>query len=181
VPGQGVSIKSEPAPLEFGKSQCLRQGNDVTILCVGPLIYEVLKVAEKLDQEGIDLEVIDARFIKPLDSKNIIRSIEKTGNLLTIEENAIAGGFGSAVLEMLAGHNINLQKVDMMGIPNRYITMGTQTELRDEIGLNHLEIERRVRLLKSQKNPNGSTVSGTKKNLHGIDQSQRTVNSPGES
>ncbi|MCD4655491.1 1-deoxy-D-xylulose-5-phosphate synthase [bacterium] len=149
--GQGCEIKQDVKPMIWGKGERLREGSDISIVVEGPLVYEALEVGEKLQKEGISLEIIDARFVKPLDSALILTSVRKTSKLITMEENAIAGGFGSAVLELLVGHNINLQQVDMIGIPDRWVSMGTQSQLRAELGLTARELERRVKLLVAKK------------------------------
>jgi len=179
--GIGVEIKKRPEPIKLGRSEVLRRGSDVTVIAAGPLVYEALKAAENLEKENISLEVIDARFIKPLDSKTILKSIEKTGSLLTIEENVLAGGFGSAVIELLKGHHLNLVKVDSMGIPDKYIPMGTQTELRDEIGLSRQEMERRIKLLVSLDKELDLSDNPSTKLIHGTNKGRRTVNSTGDS
>nr|HPQ41723.1 transketolase C-terminal domain-containing protein [bacterium] len=145
--GTGVPLEESPDPLEWGTGECLREGRDATIVAVGPLVYEALVAADNLSRDGIEVEVLDARFVKPLDTALILKSVRRTGTVITLEENAVAGGFGSAILELLSGYDVNLQNVDVMGIPDRWIPMGTQTELRSEIGLTAVEIERRIRLL----------------------------------
>ncbi|MBN1355575.1 1-deoxy-D-xylulose-5-phosphate synthase [bacterium] len=145
--GMGVVVEADPRPLNWGESELLREGSDITVLGAGPMVYEALKAAEILEQSGIDVEVIDARFIKPLDSTLILKSIRKTRRLLTLEENSLAGGFGSAVIETLTGQDISFCHVDCMGIPDQFIPMGSQGELRNDLGLSANELIRRIRLL----------------------------------
>jgi len=155
--GQGVDIQTDPEPLCWGKGDCMKEGTDVTVAVSGPLVYDALTVAEKLEKNGISVEVLDARFVKPLDSSLILNSVRKTRRLITIEENALAGGFGAAVLELLTGHEMDLHHVDCMGIPDEWVPMGTQTELRAEVGLTAQEIERRIMLLVKQKTKQNKT------------------------
>jgi len=156
----GLPVDEHPEPLPWGRAERLREGTHATILAVGPLIYEALNAAENLRDDGIELDIVDARFVKPLDSALILQSVRKTGHLITLEENAVAGGFGAAVMELLAGYDVNLARVDMMGVPDRWIPMGTQSELRTEMGLTAGEIERRVRLLlKPPATRHGKTIS----------------------
>lgn len=149
--GVGVTLESNPEPMEWGVGECLRTGTDLTVLAAGPLVYEAISIADQLEKEGISIEVIDARFVKPLDTALILGSIRKTGRLITLEENALAGGFGASVMEMLTGHDFNLKHVDLIGIPDEWVPMGTQAELRSGLGLTAGELERRIRLAISQK------------------------------
>ncbi|MBN1878793.1 1-deoxy-D-xylulose-5-phosphate synthase [bacterium] len=145
--GIGVSLDKQPPLLEWGTGECLQEGTDVTVAAVGPLAMDAVHVAEKLCDAGISVEVIDARFVKPLDSALLLKSIRKTGALITLEENALAGGFGSAVLEMLAGYGAIPAVVELMAIPDRWVSMGSQAELRSDLGLSAAELERRIRLI----------------------------------
>lgn len=101
-------------PASAGSELCLRsflwagasfsEGNDLTILAIGPLTYRALKAAELLSGRGLRPAVINCRFVKPLDQELILECSNRTKRVITIEENIIAGGFGSAVLELLSDH-----------------------------------------------------------------------------
>jgi 1-deoxy-D-xylulose-5-phosphate synthase len=149
--GAGVNLDRELPPIHWGTGECLVPGNDLTVVAAGPLVYEAVAVAEKLRSEDIMVEVIDARFVKPLDSALILQSIRKTGALITMEENTVIGGLGAAVLELLAAYGDLPKHVDLMGIPDRWIAMGTQKELYMELGLTAGELERRIRLMLQQR------------------------------
>ncbi len=159
--GRGLVIPEETPTMEWGVGECMKTGDHLTVIAVGPLVYEALTAAKTLGNEGISVEVIDARFVKPLDSALILKSVKKTGTLLTVEENALAGGFGAAVLELLAVYDEMPKCVDMIAIPDKWINMGTQKQLHSEIGLTAQEIERRIRLLvlesKKRKKVSGKT------------------------
>ncbi len=126
---------TDAMPFEIGKAQLLREGNDVTIIACGPLVYEALLAAEHLAKEGIDAEVINNHTIKPLDKKTILASVKKTGCVVTVEEHQIMAGMGSAVAEVLA---MNFPvPVEMIGINDRFGESGTPEELLNFFGLTH--------------------------------------------
>ncbi len=158
--GIGVPVDDEPVLYEAGTGEILRSGTDISVVGVGPILYDVLSVAETLSGVGIEVEVIDARFVKPLDVALIADSLRKTGKLLTIEENTICGGFGSAVIEAIVGSDLSLAHIDQMGVPDKFIGMGSQKQLRNEVGLSKEEIARRIKLL-----VNGSANKRSEKNL----------------
>ena len=145
--GVGVNMECELTDIEWGVGEQLAEGNDITVVAAGPMVYEALAVSEKLRAEGIGVDVIDARFVKPLDSDLIRQSVRKTGALITMEENTIVGGLGAAVMEMLAVSGELPRQVDLIGIPDEWISMGTQQELYNDLGLTAQELERRIRLM----------------------------------
>ncbi len=124
---------TEAMPFEIGKAQILRQGKDVTIIACGPLVYEALLAAEKLEKEGISAEVINNHTIKPMDKKTILASVKKTGAVVTIEEHQIMGGMGSACAEMLV-QNFPVP-IEMIGMKDQFGQSGTPDELLNFFGL----------------------------------------------
>jgi len=105
-------------PFEIGKARVMKEGDDVTIIACGAMVAEALDAAAILSEEEIDAEVINLSTIKPLDAETILISVEKTGALVTAEEHQIAGGMGSAVLEMLAqNHPV---PTEMVGIQDTF-------------------------------------------------------------
>lgn len=125
----------EPAPLPIGKAEILKEGDDLTILAIGNMSLPSLDAAGILSEKGIQATVVNARFVKPLDMDLIADLARKTGHLLTVEENAVAGGFGSAVLEELTQAGAAGFRFRMIGIPDRFIEQGPQALLRKELGL----------------------------------------------
>jgi 1-deoxy-D-xylulose-5-phosphate synthase len=121
--------------LEIGKGEMLEEGRDLTIIAIGATVYPALEAAETLRQNGIDTGVINARFVKPLDADLILSSARKTGCIMTVEENALQGGFGSAVLELLFDNNLQNVRVKRLGIPDRFIEHGSQAQLRKDVGI----------------------------------------------
>jgi 1-deoxy-D-xylulose-5-phosphate synthase len=133
--GYGIAMDQEPAILPLGRGELLIEGGDVTIIAIGSTVYPALEAAAILKGKGIGASVINARFVKPLDRELIIGEARRTGHLITVEENALQGGFGSAVLELLEEERITGVNVKRIGIPDRFIEQGSQAQLRKDLGL----------------------------------------------
>ncbi|WP_198674997.1 1-deoxy-D-xylulose-5-phosphate synthase [Aliidiomarina taiwanensis] len=124
--------------LPLGQSRTIREGKKVAILCFGTLLAETKKVAEELDAT-----LIDMRFVKPLDEA-IVRELAGSHELLvTVEENAIAGGAGSAVLEFMQSEGLSTPAL-LIGLPDKFIRHGTQGEIREELGLDAQSMLKRI-------------------------------------
>lgn len=134
--GYGVDISGDIKAIEVGKGELLREGRDLTIIAVGSTVYPALEAAESLEAEGVSADVINARFVKPLDEELILASAEKTGHVITVEENALQGGFGSAVMELFEEKDmLSLIKVKRLGVPDSFVEHGPQDVLRKEVGI----------------------------------------------
>lgn len=133
--GRGVALPERFQCLPIGKAEILRPGHQVTLLAVGSMVTDALQAAEELAKRGIEAEVINSRFVKPLDEEAIISSLQKTGTLITIEEHVLAGGFGSAVLEMLEDRDIIGYPVRRIGIPDEFVEHGASNLLKAKYGL----------------------------------------------
>ncbi|MCS7228553.1 MAG: 1-deoxy-D-xylulose-5-phosphate synthase [Candidatus Kryptonium sp.] len=127
--GVGVPIKNNFDLIEIGKAEVLKEGNDIAILAIGNMVYPSLKSAEILKRYGIDAMVVNMRFVKPLDEELLDIIFDKFDKVVTVEENTIRGGFGSAVLEYAASKGITNVKFLIHGIPDEFIEHGTQKEL----------------------------------------------------
>lgn len=122
-------VTTVDSPFEFGKAQIWREGHDVTLIVAGPLAYETLKAAELLAKEGIEAEVINSPWIKPLDEQTILKSLKKTGSVVTIEEAQKAGGLGGVIAEISSLKcPVPLERI---GIHDSFGQSGTMTELWD--------------------------------------------------
>lgn len=130
-------------PLEIGASEQLRYGSQATLIAIGTCVQAALDAAEILAQWDIDVSVIDARFLKPLDTDSIINAVKQTHNIVTIEENVLAGGFGSAVLELLEQNNL-YPRILRLGLPDQFLQQGTQEQLRKIYGLDADSIARKL-------------------------------------
>ncbi len=140
--GYGVQLDKIIKPLDVGKGELLREGKDVTIIGIGATVMPAIKAAEKLAEKGIQAAVVNARFIKPLDAELILSQAEATGRIITVEENVLQGGFGSAVLELLQDKGLNNIKVKRLGIADEYVEHGTQAQLRMDVGIDAEGIEK---------------------------------------
>ena len=94
-----------------------------------------VRAAERLKDEGLDIGVINARFVKPLDRATIFRALEESGFVITVEENTLCGGFGSAVLEATNAAGVSTNNLKCLGVPDRFIEHGERDELLADIGL----------------------------------------------
>lgn len=126
------------SPFEIGKAYILREGIDVTLLATGTMTYECLAAADELAKSGISAEVVHIPTIKPLDEETVLASLRKTGRGLTAEEAQVAGGFGSAVAELLAEKMPT--PLRRLGVYDRFGESGKPTELLEAFGLNGLHI-----------------------------------------
>lgn len=133
-------VTTDKTPFEIGKAYVYEQGADVTLIATGTMTYQALKAAELLYKDGIEAEVIHVPTIKPLDAKTILKSVKKTGAVVTAEEGQIIGGLGGAIAELLAEHHpAPLQRV---GMQDRFGESGEPNELLTHFGLD----AKRIRL-----------------------------------
>jgi 1-deoxy-D-xylulose-5-phosphate synthase len=138
-------LPGERTPLELGKAEVLQWGQDGTILACGSLVSEALAASVLLRKDGLDVGVVNARFAKPIDRDIIRRAIEETGFLVTLEESALMGGFGSAVLEVASEDGLAAGNIHRKGIPDQFIEHGDRGELLADLGLDAAGIARTCR------------------------------------
>lgn len=131
----GIDIDSNIKPLDIGKLEILTQGDDLIILAIGNTVWPSLEAYHVLNMQGICGTVVNARFVKPLDSELISDLACTIPKIITFEENASIGGFGSAVLEILADQHIDHATVRRIGIPDQFIEHGPVTLLRQKYGI----------------------------------------------
>jgi 1-deoxy-D-xylulose-5-phosphate synthase len=142
--GMGVPMKEGFDLIPFGKGETLRTGTDVALLAIGTMTNVAINAAELLSHEGITAEVVNMRFVKPLDS-DLLRGVAlRIPRLVTLEDNVVIGGFGSAVAEFLASEGITGVRLLSLGIPDRFIDHGTPQELQAELGLDPAGVARSV-------------------------------------
>ena len=134
--GEGVPLQGPPRALPWGKAEVvLAQGDDLCILAVGPLVAAAEEAAHALGQDGVECTVINARFIKPLDEALLTDTIRRCAAVLTVEESSLAGGFGSAVLELCEEQGLRCPPIRRLGIPDRFIEQATVKRQRSLCGL----------------------------------------------
>lgn len=133
--GLGIPLREGFTILPIGKAETLRQGKDVALLGIGTMTNIAMDAADLLQAEGISAEVVDMRFVKPLDGTLVRDLAARIPRLVTIEDNTVMGGFGGAVAEYLASAGITGVQLHAIGLPDRFIDHGTPQELHAELGL----------------------------------------------
>jgi len=142
-------ITTEKSPFSLSKAQVLRRGKDLTIVACGLMVYQALIAAEKLSQQDIEVEVINAAVIKPFDTITVTASARKTGAVITVEEGQIAGGLGGVVAETLADHfPVPMTRI---GMTDRFGESGSPDELFEHFGLNAANIVKKTHELLKRK------------------------------
>lgn len=126
-------ITTDDTPFEIGKAYVYEKGGDVTIIATGTMTYQALVAAEKLFKDGIEAEVVHVPTIKPLDSETILRSVKKTGCVVTVEEGQIAGGLGGAIAELL-GEEFPVP-IKRLGMRDQFGESGEPKQLLEHFGL----------------------------------------------
>lgn len=132
--GPGVVHQPDMEPLEWGRGEWLHRGRDLTIVALGPMVETALTVREELLSRGYQVGVVNARFVKPLDTELLGRVVRSTEALLTLEEHALAGGFGSAVLEWAQSAGVGIP-IRLEGLPDEFIDHGPVDYFVDHYGL----------------------------------------------
>lgn len=138
-------------PFTVGRAELFWSGKDVTIIAAGPLVYEALRAAQSLKKEKIGVELLNCHTIKPLDKKNILKSVSKTRAVVTVEEHQVTGGLGSAIAELLSENRPTpLMRV---GVEDRFGESGAPTVLLEAFGMGVGSIKSAViKVLKRKKN-----------------------------
>ncbi len=136
----GVPVRPGFQAIQIGKSELVRPGKDVAILSIGNMVPNSLKAADLLSKEGIEAEVVNMRFVKPLDTDRIRSIAARFDSIITVEDNVVKGGFGSAVLEELQDIGAANIHVKLHGIPDRFIDHGTPGELHTMLRLDGVGI-----------------------------------------
>jgi 1-deoxy-D-xylulose-5-phosphate synthase len=122
-------------PIELGKAEVLNWGRDGVLIACGTLLSNCVKAAAELKKQGLDVGVINARFLKPLDEATLSQAIREAPFVITVEENALVGGFGSAVLELANDQGLNTSHIRRLGVPDQFILHGERSEQLAEVGL----------------------------------------------
>ena len=128
--GFGVDISSPPTKIAIGKAELLREGKDAAIIAYGSMVYPSVEAADKLAKDGVRPAVVNARFVKPLDADTILAIAREHRLIVTVEEAYLAGGFGSAVMELLEANGLQDQvKVVRLGVPDEIVSHGEPKRL----------------------------------------------------
>lgn len=134
-------------PIELGKSEVIHWGTDGAIIACGAMLQQAMAAAELLKKDGVDIAIINARFIKPLDMTMLTQVFEECRFVVTVEEGALMAGFGSAVLEAACANGWDTRMLRTLGIPDRFIEHGDRNELLSELGLDPTGIAKTCKVL----------------------------------
>jgi len=143
--------------IPIGKARTIKDGDDIALLSIGAIGNELRKIYDKLEKEHISLAHYDMRFVKPLDEELLHQVFKKFDKIITLEDGALNGGFGSAVLEFMADKGYTA-KVTRLGIPDRFIEHGTQQELYRECGYDAESVYKEIKKLLGMKNVSGNSA-----------------------
>ncbi len=146
-------------PIELGQAEVFDWGSDAMLIAYGTLFPSCVKAAQKLRQQGYDVGVVNARFVKPLDQSVILKAVRETPLVVTVEEGTLEAGFGSAVLEAVNAAGLDARNIVRLGLPDRFVEHGERAELLTELGLDVEGLCRAVRLGLDKKTPNLETAS----------------------
>ncbi len=140
----GVTLNKEFKKIPIGKGEIIKKGNDVAFLAVGSMVNYANIAAENLLKEDISVEVVNMRFIKPLDEELLLDIFKRFEKIFVLEENTIIGGLGSAVLEFASKMDVK-SDIELIGLPDQFVEHGTQQELHAMLGIDPQGISNRVR------------------------------------
>jgi 1-deoxy-D-xylulose-5-phosphate synthase len=146
-------MEGEPHPLPVGRAEIMRRGRTGAIWAIGNRVGPALRAAESLEAEGIDLTVVNARWVKPLDRGTLAETVPAHSRLITVEDHSIAGGFGSAVMEALQEMRVPGVEVVQRGVPDRFVPHATQKEQWREAGIDEEGIAAAARELFAKPRP----------------------------
>lgn len=133
--GEGKKTFENHNEILTGKAELIQEGKDVTIIAIGKMVSIAYEVSDKLKEKGIEAEVINARFLAPIDEELFVKSISKTKNVITIEDNVITGGLGSSVKELILENKLSVDKLNIVAYPTKFIEHGEVSELEKIYGL----------------------------------------------
>jgi 1-deoxy-D-xylulose-5-phosphate synthase len=154
----GVPLKKGFEKIEIGKGEILRTGNDIAILSVGTMVFNSLEAADILAKEGILAEVVNMRFVKPIDKNLLEHLLARFDRFVTVEENSVLGGFGAGILETLTELKHGDVKVRVHGVPDEFIEHGSPAELHKIVKLDAAGIAEVVREFCEANPPNIRSV-----------------------
>lgn len=133
--GEGVEMEPELKVLPFAKSELLRKGRDAVIIAIGAAVMPSLRAADMLSEKGLQVSVVNSRFAKPLDEELLLELSEECRVWVTVEENVLAGGFGSGVMELMESKGVEGLKFLRIGVPDKFVEHGSPAKLRELYGL----------------------------------------------
>jgi len=146
--GVGAEVSKTPQKIALSEGELMRDGSDAVVITIGSRVYPAVEAAMELEEVGLDIAVFNTRFVKPLPEEHILELAGRFNTILMVEENALAGGFGSAVMEFLNAAGASDGKtIKRLGIPDEFIEHGTQKELRALLGIDKNGIKKTLKAL----------------------------------
>jgi 1-deoxy-D-xylulose-5-phosphate synthase len=155
-PGELLLNGADSLPVELGKSEILRHGTDAAILAYGHMVQTAITAAEILEEQGTHIEVVNARFAKPLDKQGILALASRHDHVLTLEDHAVMGGFGSAVLELVAAEGPVRAWFEPVGVPDRFIAHASGGQVREDAGIDAQSVAARLAARLAQASPSAA-------------------------
>jgi len=146
--GVGAEVSSDPRPIPLGRGELMRDGTHAVVITLGSRVYPAVEAAMQLEDEGLEVAVFNARFVKPLPCEQLLDLAARFETILLVEENALAGGFGAAVIELLTDEGpLAGKRIKRIGIPDEFVEHGTQKELRAMLGIDAEGMKRTLRTM----------------------------------
>jgi len=142
--GVGVTMDAELHVIPIGQAEPLKEGDDVLLFALGSMVQPSLQAAETLAAKGVSAAVVNARFVKPLDEELLLEYASRTGNVVTVEESQRAGGFGSAVAEVLQDRGLHGVRVSSVALPDAFVEHGDPGILLNQVELTPDTVVRRA-------------------------------------
>lgn len=151
APHELPGFDGNSTPIELGRMEILRHGGDGAILAYGHMVQTALEAAAQLDRRGVHVEVVNARFCKPLDADGILALADRHDRIVTLEDHSVHGGFGSAVLECIAAHGAVRAQFQVMGVPDEILEHMSRNQVLEHCGLTAAHVA--ARFLSEQRSP----------------------------
>jgi len=139
----GVEIEDPDSSIEIGKGKLLREGEDTTLYAIGSMVSTAVSAADILSEKGIEISVVNARFVKPVDADLVVGSSQGKNVVFTLEENVKLGGFGDSIREILTETGIGCRVVKI-GIDDEFVPHGKRDELLAETSLDAISVARTI-------------------------------------
>ena len=145
--------------IEQGKAEILREGKNITIIAIGKMVAKAEKVAQLLEEQGVSAEVINSRFLKPLDEQTILTSLQKTQKAITIEDGIMQGGLASQVIELVQNHQMHAVTIKTFGYQDEFIKHGSVAEIEELYGLTEEKIAEQVLAMLGRSNAKAKALT----------------------
>jgi 1-deoxy-D-xylulose-5-phosphate synthase len=166
--GEGVNRSTSLKSIDIGKGEIVKRGDDILIIAIGSTVCPSLRAAERLESVGMHAAVINSRFLKPLDKELLCDWAKRIGKILTVEENVLLGGFGSAVLELFQEEGLFPAQMRRLGIPDLFVEHGSQSLLRARYGIDEEGIFRAAKEMVGEEGASSLDPSQTKTSLRKV-------------